>query len=58
MHRRYQSLEVEAAGTMAPAFVPTTTTQAPLPEICQILRHTQPRPAPQRNPRPLPASMS
>jgi len=43
MHRRCRSLEVEAAGTMAPAFVPKTTTQrttqAPLPEICQKLRY-------------------
>ena len=40
MHRRCQSHVARAAGTMAPAFVPKTTTQGPLPEICQKLRYT------------------
>jgi hypothetical protein len=41
MHRRCQShLWPRASGTMAWAFVPSTTTQGPLPEICQKLRYT------------------
>src|SRR5215211_1178184 len=42
MHRRCQSLGVEACGTVARVFVPWTTTQGSLPEICQKLPYTQP----------------
>jgi hypothetical protein len=40
-----------AAETMAPAFVPSTVPQGPLPEICQKLRYAQPRIAPRLDPR-------